>query len=231
MATSKPISTISYNSFPFLHERLNQLMESGKISAWFYILHNGESKQDDEAAGKDHKHLLLIPNKCVDLNELGRLFTEFLSYDPTHPLKCLPFRTAKLSDWFLYAVHDPDYLSSKGMEKTYHYDVCDIVASDDDYLHSLWVEARQTLRNDPVLRMKRAVNHGLSFGSLVNAGAFSIQQIRNAELYYSFLENYHGEDRHSIFFDNGLIIYPNGDIKDPDQPFDLLVGSGQLEVY
>lgn len=231
MATSKPISTISYNSISFLQERLGQLMEAGKISAWFYIMHNGESKQEDEAAGKDHKHLLLIPNKCIDLNDLGHHFTEFLSYDPAHPLKCLPFRNAKVNDWFLYAIHDVDYLTSKGMEKTYHYDVCDIVSSDDDYLHSLWIEARQSLRNDPVIRMRRAVNRGMSFGSLVSSGAVSIQQIRNAELYYSYLQNYSVDDRRALVFDNGLLIMPNGDIKDPDQPFDMLVGSGQLEVF
>lgn len=214
MATSKPISTISYNSTPFLIERLDELVCSGAVAAWFFIKHYGEMGED-EACGKEHIHLLLVPNRCVDMMKVAATFIEFDPASPGKPLKCLPFRPSKLTDWFLYAVHDPDYLQSHCMEREYVYDVADIKTNDTDYLNQMWVEARQSLRSNPVYRMKQAVNSGVSFRSMVNSGAFSIQQIRNAELFYSYLNSSDAEEAGAIVFDDGLLILPNGDIKDP----------------
>lgn len=213
MATSKPISTISYNSADFLVDRLNDLIRSGAVSAWFFIKHYGELGED-EACGKEHIHLLLVPNRCIDMMKIAASFIQFDPENPDKPLKCLPFRPSKLVDWFLYAVHDPDYLQSHCMDREYVYDISDIQTNDIDYLNQLWVEARQSLRSNPVYRMKQAVNSGVSFRAMVNSGAFSIQQIRNAELFYSYLNASDSDESGTLVFDNGLLILPNGDVKD-----------------
>lgn len=214
MATSKPISTISYNTEDFLKAKLDKLTESGIITFWAYIHHNGEERLEDEAAGKDHLHLLMIPNKCIDFVGIGKEFQEFFPNDPQKPLRCMPFRTSKTDDWILYAIHDPDYILFHGLNKTYIYDVTDFKASDKDYLHQLWVEAKQSLANNPAIKIRRKAREGVTFSQLVQSGGVSLQQIRNAEIYYSFFTQ--GNDvakRAMLAFDDGMLILPNGDVK------------------
>lgn len=213
MATSKPISSISYNTEEYLKNKLQKFVEAGVASFWAYIRHNGEEKQDDEAMGKDHWHVLIIPNKCVDLMEVRKEFNEFFPNDPQHPLKCLPFRTSKTDDWVLYGLHDPDYLALKGMEKSYVYDVVDFVSSDADMMHMLWVEAKQSLRNNPVSKMRQAARQGIPFSTLVKSGSIGVQQIRNAELYYQYIADEGMANKGVLFFEDGLLVLPNGDLK------------------
>lgn len=213
MATSKPISSIGYNTENFLVEKLTSMIKGGIISFYAYIRHNGEMKQDDEAAGKDHWHLLLIPNRCVDLVEVQKEFLEIFPNEPTKPLRFLPFRTSKTEDWVLYALHDPDYLALKGMAKEYVYDVADFKSSDPDMMHTLWIEAKQTLKRNPVSKMRQAARNGVSFGDLVRSGSVSVQQIRNAELFYQYLNSPNDASRAHIYFDDGMLILPNGDVK------------------
>lgn len=226
MATSKPISSISYNTEDFLVSKLDDLIQSGVISFWVYIKHNGESRIDDEANGKDHLHLLMIPNKCVDLVEVGKVFKQFYANDPAHPLRCMPFRTSKTEDWLLYALHDPDYIMLHGLDKTYVYDVVDFKSSDPDFLHQLWIEAKQSFANNPSVKIRKKANAGVSFASLVRSGSISIQQIRNAELYYSYLWDGKNETGNGgvLSFDNGLLVLPNGDLKWEQEIF----GSGDI---
>ena len=66
MATSKPISSISYNSDSFLVDRLAVLSKAEVISFWAFIHHKAE-KGLDEVPGKAHIHLFVMPNKLVDL--------------------------------------------------------------------------------------------------------------------------------------------------------------------
>ena len=54
MKTTKPISTISYNTPEFLENKLNELLANGLISFFAYILHEPE---EDET-----KRHLVYPN-------------------------------------------------------------------------------------------------------------------------------------------------------------------------
>lgn len=49
MRTSKPISTISYNTLPFLKEKLDDLVNNQVLEFYFFIWHHAE---DDEAGKK-----------------------------------------------------------------------------------------------------------------------------------------------------------------------------------
>lgn len=89
MATSKPISTISYNTLDFLVPRLESLVAGEILQAWFFIPHNAETHKDDEVKGKAHIHLLLMPNKRVDLVKLAKMFVEVDPAKPDKPLKCI----------------------------------------------------------------------------------------------------------------------------------------------
>lgn len=106
MATQKPIATISYNTEAFLLEKLEAWMKAHIVQCYQYILHKGED------GDKDHIHLRIEPNKKLDPMELTEELREYqLGRDK--PLGCRPWRPSKEEDWFLYVVHDPEYLALK----------------------------------------------------------------------------------------------------------------------
>lgn len=106
MATQKPISTISYNTEPFLKEKLETWLNAHIIQAYQYICHKGED------GDKDHIHLRIEPNKKLDPMDLIEQLREY-QLGKDKPLGCRPFRSSKEEDWILYAVHDVHYLKLK----------------------------------------------------------------------------------------------------------------------
>lgn len=106
MATQKPISTISYNTEPFLKEKLDNWLKAHIIQAYQYICHKGED------GDKDHIHLRIEPNKKLDAMDLQEQLREY-QMGNDKPLGCRPFRPSKEEDWILYAVHDEQYLKLK----------------------------------------------------------------------------------------------------------------------
>lgn len=107
MATQKPISTISYNSEAFLREQLEVWYSNHIIQAYQYICHKGED------GDKDHIHLRIEPNRKLDPMDLSEKLREFDPKHPTKPLCVRPWRPSKEEDWYLYVVHDADYLKLK----------------------------------------------------------------------------------------------------------------------
>lgn len=143
MATSKPYSTISYNSEEFLKRVLDNLVSTHTIQCYQYIKHIGED------GDKDHFHVRLEPNRRIDLMDLTAMLQE---PDPLHdkPLGCRPWRPSKEEDWFLYAIHDPQYLKIKysdSKDGKIEYSIDDIVVSDGYDKKIALLRARQSLSN------------------------------------------------------------------------------------
>lgn len=137
MTTTKPVSGISYNSEGFLLGVLGDLVSSGRVSQWYLVHHDPDSDSK-----KAHWHLLLFPTSAVNPFALATLFDEA---DPANekPLKFLPSpdtqgRCLSVPDWLLYAVHDEDYLASKGLTRNIHYDRAAVRAADTDELAERW---------------------------------------------------------------------------------------------
>lgn len=139
MSTTKPISTISYNTEGFLRSKLNELVSNHILADYKYIFHDAEK---DEA--KNHLHVLLIPNKSIDPMDIQDFLKEPDSSDPLHPLGCIYFRkTNDVDDWLLYVMHHPVYLASKGQSREFIYSKDDFryydkMAFDRDYRHALY---------------------------------------------------------------------------------------------
>lgn len=155
MATQKPISTISYNTEPFLKEHLDAWLDAHIIQSYQYICHKGED------GDKDHIHLRLEPNKKLDVMDLAEQLREF-QIGSDKPLGCRPFRPSKEEDWFLYAVHDEEYLKLKygGAEKgeKLPYDWTDIRVPDFYDAEVAWIRAKASLKHSSVnmaTRMQR----------------------------------------------------------------------------
>ena len=144
MATQKPISTISYNSEAFLKEKLEAWHSAHIIASYQYIKHKGED------GDKDHIHLRIEPNKKLDPMDLQEQLREYV-IGSDKPLGCRPFRPSKEEDWYLYAVHDADYLrlkyagGDKGEKLPYQWQ--DIVVPDDYDSEIAFIRARSALQH------------------------------------------------------------------------------------
>ena len=105
MRTSKPFSSISYNSDKFLIFTLNNLVQSRVIDFWLFINHFPES---DES--KNHKHLFVVPNGTFDTDKLKDYLIEVVP-GCDKPLTCIFCKSSKFTDFFLYSIHDEVYLA------------------------------------------------------------------------------------------------------------------------
>lgn len=151
MATNKPISTISYNTEEFLHNTLESWVSSHLIQCYMYIHHKGED------GDKDHFHVRIEPNRRLDKMDLTAWLKE---PDPNHskPLGCRPWRDSKEEDWFLYVIHDPQYLKIKyadSKDGKIQYPVSDIVTSEGYDTEIAVLRARQAMENHTACIVKQ----------------------------------------------------------------------------
>ena len=167
MATQKPISTISYNTEPFLCEVLERLYNAHIIQAYQYIFHVGED------GDKNHFHLRIEPNKRIDPMDLSVEFLEFDPQKPDKPLGVRPWRSSKEEDWILYALHDSEYLMIKYGEfekgEKFPYEWKDIKASEWYDVETAYIRAKQSLKHNQVNMLTR-LSQGESALRLVMQG-------------------------------------------------------------
>lgn len=169
MGTSKPISTISYNTPAFLEARLNELIKARKIQFWAFVLHKAEA---DEL--KDHIHLFIDPPigsiKPLDITEY------LMELDPTHPgkpLKCLSWSKSDFDNWWLYCTHNKAYLASKNQSRAFQYSECDFRSSDEDDFH-FRISQVDVSRLLPYRDMLSAIQAGMSFAQYFSQGRVPI---------------------------------------------------------
>lgn len=108
MKTSRPFSSISYNTPDYLRVKLDELVSRRVVSFYAFIFHQ---KEEDEL--KDHIHLYIVPNGSQNTDDILDYLKEFTLADPLHPLGCMPAKSSKFGDWALYGTHNALYLASK----------------------------------------------------------------------------------------------------------------------
>lgn len=185
MRTSKPISTVSYNTREFLITKLEELRNAGIFSEWYFIHHLAE---DDEK--KPHFHVHIVPSKMLQTDDLIKEFREFDPEHPTTPLTCPAWFSSKWDDWYLYSLHDPRYLQRKMQSRKYHYRISDFVVFNEDVFHNRINETQYTSIS-VVERIQDAQRAGMTFAQFLLTGAIAINQTHNAQLVWNNLE----EDR------------------------------------
>lgn len=155
MATQKPISTISYNTWEFLIEKLNDLVEAHIIQSYMAIKHKGED------GDKDHTHVRIEPNKRIDPMDLTEMLKEY-EKGKDKPLGVRPWRPSKEEDWILYAVHDEKYLNlkygggEKGEKLPYTWE--DIKVSDCFDMETAYIRAKAYLEHTTPNIINRMLN-------------------------------------------------------------------------
>ena len=179
MKTSRPFSTISYNTRDFLRSKLEELYSRNILSFYAFIHH--EPEEDEK---KDHIHLFLVPNGTQNTDTIRDYFKE---YDPTNPLKprgCLPCNSSKFGDWYLYSLHNPDYLAAKGQAREFIYTESEMEVSDDLYFGEL----KGQVDFSPLRRLaavRSAAENGTPFSDLVRSGFIPVPLINQYEKTYN----------------------------------------------
>ena len=174
MATRQPISTISYNSVEFLKMRLDEWYDRHIIQAYMFIEHIGED------GDKNHIHLRIEPNKTLDPMDLTEQLKEFVP-DHKKPLGCRPWRPSKEEDWFLYVLHDPQYLKIKyaeGKDGKIPYKEEDLRVSEGYDVKIAVLRARQALASHTACMIKE-LQEGKKATELIEEGkdVFRVQAL------------------------------------------------------
>lgn len=183
MRTTKPISTISFNTPEFLKLKLNELLKAKVISFWAFIEHKPE---DDEGGKKQHQHVYVEPSKMLQTDDLRDELKEFDPQKPDKPKGCLTWKSSKFDPWYLYALHDKRYLASKGQSRKFHYVHDDIQSSDED---DLLCKARciDMVSLSPYADMEDAIVHGMSFAEFFARGTVPLPQVKLFEAAWNLL--------------------------------------------
>lgn len=182
MKTSKPFSTISYNSPEFLKIKLDELVQRNVLAFYAFIKHYAE---EDEK--KDHIHLICFPNGTYQTDGLREYLKEQNPLDVLKPLGVMPFESSKFGDWYLYCLHDSGYLASKNQTRKHHYLEEDFVSSDSDYLHELSRTIDRS-KYEKTLEFVEAVNQGTPFSDLVKRGYIPVPQFNQWRSMYEYLQ-------------------------------------------
>lgn len=200
MKTSKPFSTISYNTPDFLQVKLQELVERRVISFFAFVKH---FKEEDEK--KDHIHLVVFPNGQYQTDALQDYLCEPDFSDLTKkPLGIMPCQNSKWGDWFLYCSHDSAYLASKGQSRHYHYLEEDFVSSDSDYLHEL-IRTIDRTKYAKTQDFVEQVKNGISLSEMLTNGQIPAPQFNQWRAMYDYLkfgDTYrNGRDTHTPLVD------------------------------
>lgn len=171
MRTTKPISTISFNTPAYLEGKLNELVKAKKITAWHFMPH--EPEEDEK---KSHCHVWVLPTKMLQTEDLRDELKEYDPTNPNKPLGCLPFESSDFDNWYLYVLHDERYLAQKNQVRKYHYNRDMIVTSDEDYLDEQ-IRKIDLLHLSPYADMLDAIRHGVSWEEYFARGTVPIPQI------------------------------------------------------
>ena len=173
MKTTKPISTISFNTENYLIGTLESLVKTGKLSFWAYIEHKPE---DDEGGKKVHFHVYCEPAALLQTDDLRHCFDE---YDPTNdkPKGTLKFVHSRFDEWYMYILHDRAYLASKNQTRRFHYRESQVVASDDDDLVFM-VKSIDRLAVSPYSAMQDAIERGVTWNEFVARGTVPLPQFK-----------------------------------------------------
>lgn len=184
MRTSKPFSTISYNTTDFLKLQLDNLVNTNKIDFYAFVYHYAE--EDEE--GKNHIHLYIEPGRLTDTNQFLQYFEEIDLKNPSKPLGCITCKSSKFGDWCLYAMHNKAYLASKGQARKYTYSLDSFVSSSKAYLNELY----HTIDLSKINRIESIIQQAQDkkpFRDLVSRGIVPLQFIVQARnVYDMYLE-------------------------------------------
>lgn len=182
MRTSKPISTISYNSADFLEKKLMEWKKCGWIEFAMWIRHDPESDEK-----KPHYHVFIRPARLIQTTELEEASKEIDPQNIDKPLKMIGFRISKETDWLLYSIHDPSYLVEKGLQREFVYSLEDVNSTDEDTLADIISHCSDDRVGRIEYRLLQMIRQGMSWDAIVYSGFIPMRHITGAKIMYDSL--------------------------------------------
>lgn len=179
MRTSKPISTISYNSHDFLRQKIEYWKSIGIIEYAMWIRH--EPEEDEKKA---HYHVYLRPAMLIQTMHLEEDSCEIDPQNPEKPFKMVSFRISKEDDWLLYSIHDPNYLAEKGLSREFFYGFEDIETTCADTLTDIISHMSDKRKGKLEYRIIECINRGMTWTQIVQSGIVPIRQMSGAMIMY-----------------------------------------------
>lgn len=222
MKTSKPISTISYNTADFLEAKLRELVDLDVLSYYMYVRHYPE---DDET--KPHYHVYMELGDTTEIKKgcpLQLAFSEIDPKKPDKPLGCMPFRkTHFFDDWYFYVLHHKAYLVSKGQNRKHQYTDDDFIVSDTDYFGDLRAQINYSKYFRQAQNVER-IKQGAKVYELVEQGLINVREVvaYNA-LARDITYRVGAGHENSIDYCTGEVLTP------PDRPYLIPLDDKQLE--
>lgn len=186
MTTTRPITTVSYNSPDFLKGVLDGLVRSGIISFYAFVSHFAE--EDDL---KDHIHLYVEPRQRIDIYAFVDMLKEFDITRPDKPKGCMTPRTITVKlfdDWLLYSLHYKEYLITKGEVKKYSYSIDVFETSDEDELLYRYKHILSESKFTEKMRVLNLVKKGYDISELTAAGMIPMSLALQAKEYGKLVE-------------------------------------------
>ena len=183
MRTTKPFSTISFNSEAFLVGKLTELVKAKRLSFFAVIKHKPE---DDEGGKKEHFHVYCEPSKMMQTDDMKDELTEYDPEKPDKPKTCIPCNSSNFDNWALYGLHDKRYLAMKNQSRRFHYRYEDFITSDADALLFKFRSIDLTALS-PYADMEDAIMQGLTFEDFFSRGTIPIPQLRNFQFAWQCL--------------------------------------------
>lgn len=154
MITKRDISTISYNTIPFIDCMLKGLYQAQIIAFYCGVQHIGEIL-DDGTREKNHLHIFVEPNKKINTMDLIELSKEVDSRNPDKPLKTIFWHYSDWDNWLLYSLHDREYLKLKLQKRDYVYTKDDFFYSDEDEFFERYNRAVHSSKISDMLRLPK----------------------------------------------------------------------------
>lgn len=179
MRTSKPISTISYNSEQFLKSKIDYWKGLGLIEYAMWIRHEAEADEK-----KAHYHVFMRPAKLIQTMDFENDSCEIDPLNPDKPFKMIGFRVSKENDWLLYSIHDPLYLAEKGLQREFCYSFDDIITTCHDTLNDIISHLNDDRKGRLEYRLMDCIKREMTWQQIVSSGIIPLRQLSGAKLLY-----------------------------------------------
>lgn len=161
---------------------LSSMVERGLIDFWAFIVHKPDI--DDL---KEHNHIYMRPCKIVNSDSIQK---EFIEPDPKAglPRKALIIRKSNsFGDWYLYGLHDREYLKCRGLERNVHYGEADFYCSDQESFNMLKNEI-DTVALKGFVQMLELASEGFSLENALKKGIIPMSRAAQWSHIYRYIQ-------------------------------------------
>lgn len=185
MRTSKSFEIVSYNTLPFLENKISEMKKAKIFEFAFWIRHKPDTDEK-----KEHNHIYVIPAKMIQTMDITEEFKE-PDWTKEHPEEMplgariertsnYDFKNSKWDDALLYSIHDKIYLRNKGLTRNIHYEWKDLKSTDEDFLQAL-INRIEPWADKPVEKMIKAIQDGeTSDLAILKAAGISFDEVSKA---------------------------------------------------